>query len=111
MRNALLIGGSIALLMSSTIAAEARSSASGPRGPSGGVEFAPVDTLGPTLAPDQSLTPDSGWNHTAAGGGGVLGPHTGPFEGPTLFGPAAQKSPPPTIFPVKRHRPRIILQH
>lgn len=72
-------------------------SGSGPRGPSGGVEVAPVDRLGPTLTPDNSLTADSGWN--GSGSSGVAGPAFGPTDLQPLFGP-----PPPP-----KRKPYIIL--
>ena len=74
-------------------------------GPSGGVEFAPVDRLGPTLAPDNMLTPDSGWNGQAGGDAGVAGPIFSSSDVPPLF---AAPAPPP---PPKRagKKPYIIL--
>ena len=77
-------------------------SASGPRGPSGGVEFAPVDLRGPTLPPENILTPDSGWN--GSGSAGVAGPSYSPVNVQPLFGP------PVATAPVKHpHKPYIIL--
>jgi hypothetical protein len=101
----LLAVGAAALLLVSAPLADARTSASGPRGPSGGVEFAPVDRLGPTLAPDEQMTPDSGWNGSAASDTGVLGPRSGPRDAPPLI-PTAAPPPPPK----RHHPPRIILE-
>jgi len=75
-------------------------SQSGPRGGSGGVEVAPVDRLGPTLPPDNMLSPDSGWNNSSSGSAGVAGPLFG-SSAPPLFAP-----PPP---PPPAHQPYIIL--
>jgi hypothetical protein len=95
--------GICALLLAGVLptSADARKSASGPRGPSGGVEFAPVDRLGPTLAPDERLLPDSGW--MGSGTTGVSGPHRGPRNLQPLV-------PPPAPPPPPGHKPYIILQ-
>ncbi len=85
------------LFLSAQAATAEPASGSGPRGPSGGVESAPVDRLGPTLPPDPMLQPDSGWNQRSTGG--ANGPNytmTQPLFGPPL----------PTL---PRHKPRIIL--
>ena len=101
----LIAAGAAALFLVSAAAADARTSASGPRSRSGGVEFAPVDRLGPTLPPDEQMTPDSGWNGSAASDTGVLGPRSGPRTAPALI-PTAAPPPPPR----RHHPPRIILE-
>lgn len=97
---AAVVASSFAVLaVTSLIAEAAPRSGSGPRTARGGVEFAPVDRLGPTLPADNMLTPDSGWNGSSSGG--VFGPNYSSAE--PLFPPPA---PPP---PVKR-RGYIILK-
>ena len=101
MRNLFVAGVFTAALAALPQSGEsAPRSASGPRGPSGGVEVAPVDRLGPTLAPDNSLTADSGWNGSASAG--VAGPALGPTDLQPLFSPPAQP-------PNRKHKPYIIL--
>jgi hypothetical protein len=80
--------------------ASARRSQSGPRGPSGAVEYAPVDALGPTLPPDNLMTPNSGWNST--GSPTLFGPLLGPLNlEPAIPAPAP---------PAPANQPYIILQ-
>lgn len=87
----------VAVLVFAAIPAEARSgSDTGPRGISGAVEVSPVDRLGPTLPPDNLLTPDSGWNGRS-GSSGVAGPNY------TTMTPLFAPPPPP------KHRGYIIL--
>lgn len=106
MRSLILGSAVVALFAASPLSAQpGYRSQSGPRGPSGGVEFAPVDRLGPTLAPDNMLTPDSGWNGQAGGGAGVAGPTFSSSDVPPLF---AAPAPPPPPKPAGK-KPYIIL--
>ena len=93
--RSLIIAGTVAVVFAASplSAQPGYRSQSGPRGPSGGVEFAPVDRLGPTLAPDNMLTPNSGWNGQAGGDAGVAGPIFSSSDVPPLF--AAPAPPPP----------------
>jgi hypothetical protein len=82
----------------SLVSAEAAPrSSSGPWTKRYGAAVAPVDSLGPTLAPDNLMTGDSGWN--SSGTSGIAGPS---FTTRTpLFGP-------PLVAP-RRKKPYIIL--
>jgi hypothetical protein len=103
MRSQIAVGFLVAVFMALPVVAQsAPRSQSGPRGPSGGVEFAPVDLRGPTLPPDGSLTPDSGWN--GSGSAGVAGPAYSPNDVLPLFAPPVAPAPQP-----KKHKPYIIL--
>src|SRR6185437_1368894 len=105
MRTLFLTAAFAAAFAAASPSAEAAPrSASGPRGPSGGVEFAPIDARGPTLKPDNLLTPDSGW--MGSGSAGVAGPIFS-WSGPTLFGEPVAAAPPPPKRP--QHKPHIIL--
>jgi len=106
MRTVFLMTLAAAFAAVSQSAEAAPRSASGPRGPSGGVEFAPVDRLGPTLAPDNMLTPDSGW--MGSGSAGVAGPIFS-WSGPSLFGETVAAPPPPPPPKRPQHKPYIIL--
>jgi hypothetical protein len=103
MRGLIAASALAAVLAALSVPAQcAPRSQSGPRGPSGGVEFAPVDLRGPTLPPDGSLTPDSAWN--GSGSAGVAGPAYSPNHVLPLFAPPAAPAPQP-----KKHKPYIIL--
>ncbi|MGO4682774.1 hypothetical protein [Hyphomicrobium sp. 2TAF46] len=79
---------SASLLLSAAAAvAQPPRSGSGPRGPDGGVQWAPVDRTGPTFAADDFLLPDSGWNGHGVSTAGVAGPNwtlRQPVFGPPL---------------------------
>ncbi len=91
MRNwiSILAVNSAALFAVSIVSAEAAPrSSSGPWTKRYGAASAPVDSLGPTLAPDNFMTGDSGWN--SSGSGGVAGPNVTtktPLFGPPLVAP------------------------
>lgn len=103
MRSLIAAGAFAAMFAGLSVSAQsAPRSQSGPRGPSGGVEFAPVDLRGPTLPPDGSLTPDLGWN--GSGSAGVAGPAYSPNNVLPLFAPPIAPVPQP-----KKHKPYIIL--
>ena len=91
-----------ALLLPATAALAQYRTSSGPRGPSGGVEVAPVDRRGPTLPADDLLLPDSGWNGHGVSTAGVAGPNWTLRQ--PVFGP-----PLPTLPTPRRRRPYIIL--
>jgi hypothetical protein len=106
MSNPIAVPVTIAVIALTCVAAatdaSARRSQSGPRGPSGAVEYAPVDALGPTLPPDNLMTPNSGWNRT--GSPTLFGPLLGPLNlQPAVPGPAAPTAPP-------ANQPYIIVQ-
>ena len=105
MKSLILAGAAAAVFAATPLSAQGYRSQSGPRGPSGGVEFAPVDRLGPTLAPDNMLTPDSGWNGHASSGSGIAGPIFSSSDMPPLF---AAPPPPPPPKPTGK-KPYIIL--
>jgi hypothetical protein len=104
--KSLILAGAVAVFAASPLSAQpGYRSQSGPRGPSGGVEFAPVDRLGPTLAPNNMLSPDSGWNGHASSGNGIAGPIFSSSDVPPLF---AAPPPPPPPKPAGK-KPYIIL--
>ncbi|WP_156150794.1 hypothetical protein [Hyphomicrobium sp. 99] len=93
-----------ALLLSAAAAvAQPPRSSSGPRGPDGGVQWAPVDRLGPTFAADDFLLPDSGWNGHGVATAGTAGPNWTLRQ--PVFGP-----PLPTLPTPARRRGYIILE-
>ncbi len=83
----------VALFAASLASAEAAPrSSSGPWTKHYGAAVAPVDSLGPTLPPDNFMTGDSGWN--GSGSGGVAGPNVTnrtPLFGPPLVAPKHKK--------------------